>query len=362
VISFAVAVSLGALLMPPYTPPGWPDQTPSAGARVLVVSPGGDDSNLGTRAEPFRTIPRAAEAAVPGTTVVVTPGTYPGSFRTAASGTASARITYVAESRWGARLVGDDAAETVWHNDGDHVEIRGFEISGAGIDGLVSSGSYVRIAENRVSGFPSGNCITTARSEYTLHDIDVIANVTHGCGGSALDHGIYVSHPGGTVANNISFNNAGYGIHCWHNCNRLVISNNLVFANKTGGIVVGQGDGPNHGAVAADGFVVSNNIAFDNGGDGIVESGATGPDNRYLHNIISGNAEDDLDLATGRESGTISLDPLFVDYRPDGTGVYRLQAASPGIDAGTPDGAPASDIEGTPRPRGRAVDIGPYER
>ncbi len=356
-----VAVSLAALLIPPDVPSGSPEmslQTP----RVLVVSPHGDDRGPGTRAQPFHTIARAAEAAGPGTTIVIAAGTYRGSFRTTASGTASAPITYVAESWWGARLVGDGTADAVWLNEGDHVEIRGFEISGGAVDGLVSSGSYVRIVGNRVSGFAKGNCISTAGSGYTLHDIDVIGNVAHGCGASALDHGIYVSHPGGTVANNISYGNAGYGIHCWHNCNRLVVSNNLVFGNGEGGIVIGQGDGPNYGEVAADNFVVSNNIAVDNGEFGIEESGATGPNNRYLHNIVSGNAEQGLDLATGTESGTINVDPLFVNYRPDGTGDYRLQPTSPGIDAGTPEGAPATDIVGTPRPRGAGVDIGPYER
>jgi hypothetical protein len=361
VINFGVALSLAALLIPPDVPSGGPEmslQTP----RVLVVAPNGDDRGPGTRAQPFHTIARAAEAAGPGTTIVVAAGTYQGSFRTTASGTASAPITYVAESWWGVRLVGDDTADAVWHNEGDHVEIRGFEISGGAIDGLVSSGSYGRIVGNRVSGFAKGNCISTAGSGYTLHDIDVIGNVAHGCGASALDHGIYVSHPGGTVANNISFGNAGYGIHCWHNCNRLVVSNNLVFKNGAGGIVIGQGDGPNYGEVAADNFVVSNNIAVDNGEFGIEESGATGPNNRYLHNIVSGNAEQGLDLATGTESGTISVDPCFVNYRPDGTGDYRLQPTSPGIDAGIPEGAPATDIVGTPRPRGAGVDIGPYER
>jgi Right handed beta helix region len=360
VITFAVVVSFAALLTPPDVPPGWPDV--SLHGRVLVVSPDGDDRGPGTRAAPFHTIARAAEAAGPGTTVVIAPGTYVGSFRTTASGTASAPITYVAQARWGARLVGEGAADAVWRNDGDHVEIRGFEISGTSTDGLVSGGSYVRIAENKVSGFPNGNCITTANSGYTLHDIDVIANVVHGCGGSSLDHGIYVSHPGGTVANNISSGNAGYGIHCWHNCNHLTISNNLVFDNSEGGILIGQGDKPNNGTVPADNFVVTNNIAVRNGEYGIEESGATGPNNRYVHNIVSGNAEWGLDLATGAESGTISRDPLFVNFRPDGTGDYRLQAASPGVDAGTPDGAPATDIEGTPRPRGPGIDIGPYER
>jgi hypothetical protein len=177
-----------------------------------------------------------------------------------------------------------------------------------------------------------------------------------------LDHGIYVSHPGGTVANNISYGHAGYGIHCWHNCNQLVISNNLVFDNAEGGMVIGQGDGPHYGAVAADDFVVSNNIAVDNGGHGIREGGATGPNNRFLNNLVYGNAEPGIDLQTGTRSGTLTVDPGFVDYRRDGSGDYRLLPQSPAVDAGTPVGAPATDMAGTPRPQGRGVDIGPHER
>jgi hypothetical protein len=330
--------------------------------RTLYVSPDGDDAASGTSDAPLRSIRRAGELATPGTLVRVAGGRYEGSVKTVASGTPDAPITYLSDPEAPAEVVGTGGKAAAWRNKGDHVEIVGFRITGDTVDGLLNKGSNVAIVGNRVSGFKGGNCISTARSGYTLHDIDVVSNIVHGCGGSALDHGIYVSHPGGTVANNISYGNAGYGIHCWHNCNHLVVSNNLVFDNGEGGILIGQGDGPNHGDVAADNFVVSNNIAVNNGEFGIEESGATGPNNRYLHNIVSGNVEQGLDLATGREFGTISLNPLFVNYRPDGTGDYRLQPTSPGIDAGIPDGAPATDILGIPRPRGAGIDIGPYER
>ena len=39
-----------------------------------------------------------------------------------------------------------------------------------------------------------------------------------------------------------------------------MITNNLVFDNGEGGILIGQGDGPNNGDVAADDMVVANNI------------------------------------------------------------------------------------------------------
>lgn len=42
-------------------------------------------------------------------------------------------------------------------------------------------------------------------------------------------------------------------------------------------------------------------------------------------------------------------------------GDYHLQPGSPAIDAGTSEGAPASDIEGNPRPCWERIDIGAYE-
>ena len=371
-VLFALMFCLAAFLSactseaPPAPPPVIPlepyERSEDGAPRpTLHVSPDGDDAAPGTRDAPLRSIGRAAELATPGTLVHVAGGRYEGSVSTATSGTADAPITYLSNPGDAAEVVGTGGKGAAWRNKGDHVEIVGFTITGDTVDGLLNKGSFVRIIGNRVSGFGKGNCITTARSGYTLHDIDVIANVVHNCGATSLDHGIYVSHPGGTVANNISYGNAGFGIHCWHNCNNLVVSNNLVFDNGEGGILIGQGDGPNHGQVAADNFVVSNNIAMNNGEYGIEESGATGPNNRYLNNNIYNNAAGALDLQTGQETGTITESPGFVDFRMDGSGDYRLKESSPILDAGTTEGAAGADIVGNPRPQGDGVDIGVYE-
>jgi hypothetical protein len=56
-------------------------------------------------------------------------------------------------------------------------------------------------------------------------------------------------------------------------------------------------------------------------------------------------------------TGNIDADPQFVDAA---NGDYHLGADSPCIDKGTPVGAPAADIEGTPRDA--TPDMGAYER
>jgi hypothetical protein len=362
-----------ACLMTVAVPSGWADAAPTSGTNPfavmiqptapmyrLFVSPTGDDSNEGTQSAPLRSLQWAAARVVPGTEVVVADGTYVGSVRTMASGTPQARVAFVSATRSGAKIVGNTSNGYAWINTGDYVDIVGFDVSGPDEDGLTTSGSFVRLVDNQVHGF-RGNCISTANNNYDLHDIDVIGNLAYGCGRNALDHGIYVSHPGGVVANNISFDNAGYGIHCWHNCNALTISNNLVFGNPEGGIVVGQGDGPNYGSVAADNFVVSNNIAVGNGRDGIKESGTTGRNNRFLNNLLWNNGDDRIGLHTGTVSGTRVADPGFVNFRPDGTGDYRLRAGSPAIGTGAEDGAPSNDIVGTPRSLSGRVDIGVFQ-
>ena len=61
-----------------------------------------------------------------------------------------------------------------------------------------------------------------------------------------------------------------------------------------------------------------------------------------------------------------NVDPLFVSQpayssAPTTTGDLHLQAGSPAIEAGTSMGAPATDLDGNPRPSICAFDIGAYE-
>lgn len=330
---------------------------PALDAAAFVVALDGDDTAEGTAAAPLRTINAAAERAQPGDTILVRAGTYEGDVRTAASGTDSARITFVAESP-DTRIVGVGGTDGAWENEGAYVDIVGFDITGPNEDGLYNRASNVRIMKNRVHAI-SGNCIYVQTPDYDLTDVDVLGNVTFDCGEDKLDHGIYVTHRGGRVANNISYGNAGFGIQCWHACNSIAIVNNLVFDNPEGGIVVGADDDE----YEVGNSLVANNIVVNNGREGIRESGEnSGSGNRFVNNLLWGNDRDVLQINGGEEVGTIVADPQFVDFRADGSGDYRLEPTSPAIDTGEPEVAPRFAFDRSPRPQSGGIDVGPYEQ
>ncbi|MBX2893172.1 MAG: right-handed parallel beta-helix repeat-containing protein [Saprospiraceae bacterium] len=63
-------------------------------------------------------------------------------------------------------------------------------------------------------------------------------------------------------------------------------------------------------------------------------------------------------------TGNLNANPLFVNQPPIGLGTsgdLHLTAGSPAIDAGTATGAPATDLDGNPRPFGAGYEMGAYE-
>jgi hypothetical protein len=350
----------------------WP-----AAAADRYVATTGADTNPGTQAAPYRTIAKAASVVLPGETVHVAAGTYRQVLSLNRSGTATARIRYVSDTRWGAKILPPSRSkgETVVTVGGDHVDIEGFDISASGFStfrtGLLNTGEHVAMRRNRVHHIPASSVSNLGGSGinslpegplgwYYGVDVEILGNHVHDIGpvgSSGLVHGIYVSHPQARVFNNIVCRVPGGGIHLWHNPSDIVIAHNLVVAAGTG-IIVGAGDSPGTG-VARDITVASNIVR--GGGAAILETGVTGTGNRYLNNLLYGNSRDTISLKTGVQSGTIVADPLQADFRADCAGDYHLTSASPAVDAGSATDAPSVDHDGNARPQGDEVDIGPYE-
>lgn len=347
--------------------PGYPSSTPPI--IVHYVAPQGDDTGDGSATRPWATIQHAAEAVTAGTMVRVAPGTYIGAVRTMRSGSPTHGITFISDVKWGAKIIAPQAY-TAWQNNADYTTIEGFDITGDGNLGILNMGSFVRIVGNHVHDIPAAcNADGGAgidHGNYKAHDNDTIGNLVHDIGNINVPcqriHGIYHTNVRGHIWNNIVCSTPGYGIHLWHAPANVVVANNLVFHNGSGGIYVGASETAD--GVTADDMVVTNNIVIDNGawgpGWGIVESGRIGGHNLYSNNIVWRNRRG-IALETGHAVGTVNSDPKLLRYRDDGSGDYHLAAASPAIRAGIQTGAPPIDFDGHARPADQPPDIGPYQ-
>jgi len=360
---------------------------PPAGSS-FYVSPSGSDASDGSQASPWKTIQHAANVVQPGDTVHVLPGTYAESPDSKTNGTSVSPITFVSDTSWGAKVTGDGNSNWGFRVDGDYTTLQGFDITNvnsSGHLGVETEGNYDRVVSNHIHNVdPNGGLDGLGGAgivnggDITKGYLDVIGNVVNDIGDLSVPwyqvHGIYYGSPGGHIYNNIVYRTQGWGIQLWHAASNITISNNTVFNNMEGGILVGDGDYPCPDACATDDYtIVTNNITVYNlahnynggtiGGYGIIEDGSTGPHNVYNNNLVFGNEAGSFLLQNGLEAGaTVSADPLFVNYQADGSGDYHLQAGSPAIDAGTSQGpAPTYDFDGEPRPQGTAWDIGAYE-
>jgi parallel beta-helix repeat protein len=356
------------------------NQYASAASNDLYVSISGSDANSCTQASPCLTISHVSTLATPGTTVHVAPGTYNFNasepIRTSTSGIAGNPITYVSDTKWGAKLVNSwyqAGGGATWYNTSSYIVIKGFEISGGGgIDGLIDFGSHNTISGNYVHDMNNDTSVLTclqlgSGGIFLGGDGDtVIGNVVRHIGPPGIDtcittHGFYISSGSSNViVNNIASNNSGFGIHCW-GPSSVTVDKNVSFNNGTGGMIFGNGNG------TFDNSIISNNIAINNGVWGIRELENTGthevgPNNKILNNMVYGNPNGNMLLIEGNtDSGTITADAQFINYQADGSGDYHLKATSPAIDAGISTGAPATDFDGNTRPQGAGLDIGAYE-
>ena len=342
------------------------------------VAPAGSDANPGTQAAPFRTIKKAASVVKPNTTVHVAPGTYAETINTTISGTASGRIRYVSDTKWGAKLVPAAGTDTMWRVDGGYTDIDGFQIDGTGgtsvRQGIYLTGgnstvknSWVHnVAEN--SGCDGNGGAGIVADQYrgaAFNNYDFVGNLVHDIGGSChYIQGIYHASSG-TVKNNIVYA-TNYAIHMHHDHHDIDVVNNTVFGNRYYGIYFGGCVAAQNNGCPTSGINIHNNIVYDNAG------GIGGPNDQedtgnysIKNNVVFGSrVYADMDLgpnALSQTSGTIIANPQFANYIRTGGGDYRVKNTSPAIDKGLSTYAPSTDIDGKARPLGAGIDTGAYE-
>jgi len=346
------------------------------GTKNLYVAPTGSDSNAGTQTKPLKTIARADALASAGTVVHVAAGTYTVSapstgaagIKTTKSGTSSAHITYVSDVKGGAKLRVTGTG-ILWDSKGNYVDIMGFDLSGSGRIGILAEGGNMKINYNYIHDFTvSGGCngggggaiVSTGSIGNIVMDSNVVKNIGYqwvAPGTCNTVQGLYISNANNIVTNNVVSGVAAVAIQQWHGATASTIVNNTVFHNKMG-ILIGQGDAGATSTGSQNNYV-ANNVVYDNKYYGIIESGKVGGGNRYVDNLVASSGTNWK--VKGSVSGSISSNPLFVNYQANGSGNYRLSSSSPAIDRGTANLAPKVDIAGVARPRGAAFDVGAYE-
>src|SRR5439155_1751260 len=140
-------------IVPSVTPS--PTATPSGPS--LYIATTGSDTNLCTQAAPCKTFTRANALATPGTTVHVAPGSYTGSVKLQTAGTATARIRYVSDTKWGAKLSTTVSTPVVLT--GAYIDFEGFDVTGSSLSDNVIielQGNYTRAISNYVHDLPIG--------------------------------------------------------------------------------------------------------------------------------------------------------------------------------------------------------------
>jgi len=339
------------------------------------VAPAGSDANPCTAAAPCYTMARVSQLMRPGDNAHFAPGNYTWTYsgnKVTVSGTAAAPISYVSDTKWGAKVTGS-GCDPIW-NSGDYVQIINFDVTGNCSEGIGVNGNYNKVIGNRVHDLPGTGGYAGILADccsYSKTGIQIIGNVVDNIAmgtGSNLIHGIYTGGPSSIIMDNIVTRVSAACITHYHGATRSIVSNNIV-ANCKYGIQIAA-----DGAITSDDYTtVDNNIAINNG-RGMYEYPTAGPHNVYNNNIVYNNSTANLDLCCGgTQSGTITLtaaqfSALFVNYTGDMTGDYHLRSGAVAIDAGTLTCAsgmtscvPLLDLDGIARSVGTAIDIGPYE-
>ncbi len=263
-------------------------------------------------------------------------------------------------------------------------KIVGNDINGNGGGVYCSSGASPRIIECIISDnragpglgyYVGGGVFCGSSSSPTITNCRIINN------GAYRGGGIYISDSSPTISRCIIYKNiagltdmpgTGGGIFCASPSSPKIV-NCIIAANtaESGKGMDGYGGGIYTGGDSASSITnctVSGNIqepgwsSPGTTGGGIV----CGPATKIVNTIFWGNSPGEIDgnpditysdVKGGFEGlGNINSDPLFA-----ANGFYQLTAGSPCIDAGTPNGAPDTDIDGNVRPQGSGYNMGAYE-
>ncbi len=374
--------------------------TLAAHAATYYVATTGSDSNPGTDKAPWRTVAKAVNTIVAGDTTYVRGGTYyEREIRFRRTGSQSAPIKllgYPSESPVIECIDPTQLHRIILQNESGGtipigwITIEGFELRNC-YDGIkMHSGHDITIRRNWIhrnhnQGILGNGTRILVDRNIINHNGPFITKPT-----SSLSHGIYGNGTAWTITNNLIYDNLGFGIQqngstssiynqakhpgqefaisanwtvanntiayqqnaagmvVWGStCNNLRIENNIFYENaqtKSSNATYGV----HFTSTSCPGVQIRNNLFYASGSGGLKAFGTAATEG--VHYTQSGNIIDVSAPGFVNAPATLPLSPNFA-----------LTARSPAIDAGRFLDIPKTAIDGTPRPQGRAYDIGAYE-
>lgn len=270
---------------------------------LFFVSTTGDDMGLGSTADPWRTLQKAADTVSPGDTVAVQPGQYTG-FDLQTSGMVDNPIIFQAQPGVVINTPNSRTPDGINLEGASFVTIDGFEVIGVPRAGIRVVGSpedhsqFVTIRHNRAD--QNGRWgIFTGYSE----DLLIEHNETSR---SADEHGIYVSNSADrpTVRNNVSWGNNASGIQLNADgtlpgdgvITGALLANNRVYDN-------GQGGGAGLNLDGVQDSRIENNLLHDNHATGIALFQIDGSDGSKRNEIVNNTV---VNATDGRWAITIT--------------------------------------------------------
>jgi parallel beta-helix repeat protein len=388
------------------------------------VSPSGNDRGSGLSGAPWKTLQRAFSTVKAGDTVIVEDGTYAGMACHGVSGTTSARITFRARHRWGAKIASATSGSTqdlVQLSSCSYITIDGFDVAGAPRSGIAILGHEIDGRDARgvivqnCHSHDNGGASAAGRHDGIFSGFALDVTIQDNRIDNIGEHGIYVSNAADNpsiLRNDISntgrnciqinadLSTGGDGlISNWRiegntvrDCRGAaafnldgaihgVARNNVIFNAAKAGITLFKGDG----AEASHDNLIVNNTVYNRAGSRAAIQVANGAHNNVIFNniLIAPAPAFEVQAVTGlkhdynvvssytgatasaHEAMPSNVAALFVDASG---GDLRLAALTPAlaVDKGIARFggalAPTTDLLGAPRPAGAGYDIGAYEQ
>jgi len=267
------------------------------------VAPTGNDANVGSAGAPWATLQKAAQSVQAGDTVNVGAGNYAG-FDLWTSGTASQPIVFDAEPGVVINARNPRTPDGINLEGASYITIEGFNVVGMPRTGIRSVLNEHVTIRNNVLDLNGTWGILTGWSYDLLIENNIASR-------SQTQHGIYVSNSGDRpiIRNNVSFANAGCGIHM-------------------------NGDASLGGDGIISGALVEGNTIYDNGRAGGAAINADGVQNsRFQNNLLYNNHATGIALfrqdGGGGSSNNVVVNNTVVNA-PDGRSVVYLHDGSTG--------------------------------